>query len=115
MVDATCFGLQLWPYATTVEFGQSKLVLKIRFANRLMSTFYIHKNPHDGGRPPRRIEVALCLADHAVMDNGSHAVTPLCCSEEGVEFYFERVISEIRRKKSEACAILRKSAEARKK
>lgn len=106
--------MQLWPYAAIVEFGQSKLVLKIRFGNKPMSTFYIHKIPKDGGRPPRRIEVALCLSDHALMDDGSHAVTPLCGSEEGVELYFEGVISEIRQKKSEALAILRKSAEVRK-
>lgn len=80
-----------------------------------MSRLYIHKIPLDGGRPPRRIELELCVTDCGVADGGSAALTPLCGTEDGVELYFEDLISKIRQKKSEALAILRKSAEARNK
>ena len=77
-----------------------------------MATFSIHTRPHDEGRPPKIVEVELCLRDFALADNGLPVLTPLCITEEGVEVQFERVISEIRKKKSEAKAIIRKSDDA---
>ena len=77
-----------------------------------MATFHIHTRPHDSLRPPKIVEVELCMSSFGHADDGSPALTPLCITEEEVEIQFERVISEIKKKKSEAKAIIRKSDEA---
>jgi hypothetical protein len=67
---------------------------------------------HDKMRPPKIIEVQLCLGDHFLTEDGWPALTSLCITEEEVEAHFERVVSAVRKKKSQAKAIIRRSYEA---
>ena len=76
-----------------------------------MFTFSILKKPHDEMRPPKIIEVQLCLSEYVSADDGSPALTHLCATEEEVEVQFERVFSALKRKKSEALAILKESTQ----
>ncbi len=77
-----------------------------------MAIFHISSRPHDNLKPPKIVEVALCMNSYSRNDDGSPALTPLCVTEEEVEIQFERVISEIRKRKSEAKGMIRKSDEA---
>lgn len=63
-------------------------------------------------RLPKIIELQLCLSEYVRAADGSPALTHLCATEKEVEAQFERVISAVRKKKSEALAILRESHEA---
>ena len=79
-----------------------------------MAIFIIRKRPHDEGSPPKAVEVELCLGDSGRADDGAPSLTPRCATEKEVEIQFEHVISEIKKKKSEALAIIRNSVQARK-
>jgi hypothetical protein len=76
-----------------------------------MATFHIHSKSYDL-KQPKIVEVSLCVSSYAQAQDGSPSITPPCVTEEEVEIQFERVISEIKKKKSEAKAIIRKSDEA---
>jgi hypothetical protein len=77
-----------------------------------MATFHIHTRPYDNLKPPKIVEVELCVSSYAKANDGSPAITPLCATEEEIEVQFERIISEIKKRKSEAKAIVRKSDQA---
>ena len=76
-----------------------------------MATFHIHSIPYDDLKPPKIVEVELCVSNYGQAADGSPAITPGCVTEQEVEIQFERVISEIKKKKLEAKAIIRKSDE----
>jgi len=77
-----------------------------------MFTFTIIKKPRDEMRPPKVIEVQLCLSEYVRAADGSPTLTHLCATESEVEVQFDRIISAVKKKKSEALAILRESHEA---
>ena len=77
-----------------------------------MSTFRINKRPHDDQKPPKIVEVELVLSSYGSSSDGCPAITNYCITEQEVEQEFDRVISEIKKQKAKAIAILRKSKDA---
>lgn len=77
-----------------------------------MTKFSIQKKPHNEMRPPKIIEVRLSISQHEPDADELPTLTHWCATEAEIEVKFGKVIAAIRKKKSEALAILKKSQEA---
>lgn len=77
-----------------------------------MTKFSLLKKPHDEMKPPKVLEVQLCVSEYVETEDGMPALTHWCATEAEVEAKFERVIADIQKKKSEALALLKRSREA---
>lgn len=78
-----------------------------------MIKFSVLKKPHDDLQPPKVVEVQLCVSEYVATEDGFPELTHWCVTEAEVEAQVERVIDDIRKKKSEALAVLRKTKAAR--